>query len=259
MERALTVAIDAAQAAAREIRAIWDQQDAWVIDKDGGKGPLTQADLAADKIIQDHLRTAFPDDGLLSEETTDNPKRLAKRRVWIIDPVDGTREFVDRVPEFVVSIGLVVEGEARLGVLVNPITGEVMTGVVGHGATYNGQPAGVTDRDQPAGSRVVVSRSEVKKGWFDRWRDQVDFQPVGSVAYKLGLVGTGRADATFTPKPRNEWDLCAGAAIIVAGGGRATDGSDVPYRFNRPDPLHVGVVGTNGGLHPAIMSLLGQL
>lgn len=256
MDHELLIATEAATEAAAAIRAIWDREDAWVVDKEGGKGPLTQADLAADKILQDRLRTAFPDDGILSEEDVDDPVRLGKRRVWILDPLDGTREFVDRVPEFVVSVGLVVEGQAMLGVLVNPVTGMTMTGIVGRGAWLDGEPSGVSDHRAFAGARIVVSRSETKKGWFDAWKDQVQLEPVGSVAYKLGLVGTGQAEATFTPKPRNEWDVCAGAAIIVAGGGRATDSSDVPYGFNRPDPLHHGVVGTNGHLHAAILDLM---
>ncbi|MFK7930243.1 MAG: 3'(2'),5'-bisphosphate nucleotidase CysQ [Myxococcota bacterium] len=256
MNAELQIAIDAATQAAAAIRQIWDQENAWVVDKEGGKGPLTQADLAADAIIQDCLKTAFPSDAILSEETTDDPSRLGRSRVWIIDPVDGTREFVERVPEFVVSVGLVIDGVAMLGVLLNPITGELMTGVVGQGATYNGSPASVTDRRSLAGARVVVSRSETQKGWFDHWASDVNLEPVGSVAYKLGLVGTGQADATFTPKPRSEWDVCAGAAIIAAAGGRATDGSDIPYRFNRTPPLHQGVVGTNGHLHAAIMALI---
>jgi len=256
MDRELTVAVEAARAASAEIKKIWEQESAWVVDKEHGRGPLTQADLAADRILQDHLRTAFPDDGLLSEEDADDATRLGKERVWIIDPLDGTREFVDRVPEFVVSVGLVVQGKARLGVLINPVRGMEMTGVVGAGVTLDGRTVRTTDRAELDGARVVVSRSETRKGWFDDFKDRLQLEPVGSVAYKLGLVGTGQADATFTPKPRNEWDVCAGAAIIVAAGGQATDGQGVPYAFNRKDPLHHGVVGTNGHLHQAILGLM---
>ena len=256
MDRELTVAMEAAQAPAAAIKQIWDQESAWVVDKEGGRGPLTQADLAADEILQDRLRSAFPDDGILSEEAADDPSRLGKRRVWILDPLDGTREFVDRVPEFVVSVGLVVDGKARLGVLVNPVSGMAMTGVVGQGVTLDGRTVRTTDRKELDGARIVVSRSETKKGWFDAFRDRVQLEPVGSVAYKLGLVGTGQADATFTPKPRSEWDLCGGVAIILAGEGQATDGQGRPYKFNQEKPLHHGVVGTNGGLHQAILGLI---
>ena len=147
-------------------------------------------------------------------------------------------------------------GKARLGVLVNPVSGMAMTGVVGQGVTLDGRTVRTTDRKELDGARIVVSRSETKKGWFDAFRDRVQLEPVGSVAYKLGLVGTGQADATFTPKPRSEWDLCGGVAIILAGEGQATDGQGRPYKFNQEKPLHHGVVGTNGGLHQAILGLI---
>ena len=214
MDRELAVALDAATQAAAAVKAIWDREDAWVLHKADGRGPLTEADLAADEILQDVIRSSFPDDGILSEETADDPARLGKQRVWILDPLDGTREFVDRIPEFVISVGLAIDGEAAVGVLINPVKGEVMTGAMGQGVTFNGEAARVTEQRELPGARVVVSRSEAKKGWFERWRDDIEFEPVGSVAYKLGLVGTGRADASFTPKPRSEWDICGGVAII---------------------------------------------
>jgi myo-inositol-1(or 4)-monophosphatase len=255
MDHELSVAIEAATAAAAAIRAIYDRDDAWVVDKDGGKGPLTQADLAADAILQERLRAAFPTDAILSEETADSPERLGNARVWILDPLDGTREFVDRVPEFVVSVALVVDGRPALGVLVHPLTGRVMSGVVGVGAWLDGAPVRTTDRANLDGARIVVSRSEMKKGMFAGWQGRAVLEPVGSVAYKLGLVGVGLADATFTPRPRSEWDVAAGAAIVLAGGGLATDTAGEPYAFNRPKPLVEGVVVSNGPLHGELLAL----
>src|SRR5690606_20851584 len=129
-----------------------------VSQKDGGRGPLTEADLAADRIIGDALRTHFPGDGLLSEEVADDPARLGRSRVWIVDPLDGTREFTVKLPEFVVSIGLAIEGEPALGVLVNPATGDVYAGVVGRGATRNEQPIRVSGHHGVDGARFLVSR-----------------------------------------------------------------------------------------------------
>lgn len=255
MDREIEVAVAAATQAAAAIREIYQAQSAWVVDKDGGKGPLTQADLAADAILQDHLRTAFPDDAILSEESADAPERLQHRRVWILDPLDGTREFVDRVPEFVVSVGLVVHGRAHLGVLVHPLREEVMVGLVGDGAYLDGARVTTTDRDRLDGARLVVSRTELSKGMFDAWTDRVGLEAVGSVAYKMGLVGIGRADATFTPRPRSEWDVAAGAAIVIAAGGRCTNIDGEDYRFNKPRPLVDGVVVSNGPLHPELLRL----
>jgi myo-inositol-1(or 4)-monophosphatase len=258
MERELEVARAATRAAAEAVRAIWASDDAWVVDKAGDKGPLTKADLEAQRILLEHLRAAFPDDAILSEESTDDLRRLGRSRVWILDPVDGTREFVDRVPEFVVSCGLVVDGAPRVGVLVNPATGAVMDGGPGLGVRLDGVPVRVTSTASLESARIVVSRSETRKGWFGAFADRVRLEPVGSVAWKLGLVATGQADATFTPKPRSEWDVAAGAALVAGAGGRTSGRGGQPWVFNRPEPLVPGVVATNGTLHDAILDLMAQ-
>lgn len=256
LERELQVAIDAAREAAAAVRAIRQRDEVAFEEKADGKGPLTEADLASNRILIDLLSAAFPDDAILSEETADDPARLKARRVWIIDPIDGTREFTEDVPEYVVSVGLAVDGEAAVGVLANPATGELFTGLVGAEATYNGAPCRVTDRATLDGARLVVSNSEYKKGWFDHLKEMASPEPVGSVAYKFGLVAAGLADATFTPKPRNEWDLLGGVACLRAAGGRATDGQGVDYTFNHADPLKIGVAGSNGALHDAVLALI---
>jgi myo-inositol-1(or 4)-monophosphatase len=254
MERELSTAIEAATQAAAAIREIYQRESAWVTDKEGGKGPLTEADLAADEILQDAIRRAFPQDAILSEERADDPSRLNATRVWILDPLDGTREFVDRVPEFVVSVALAVDGRPTLGVLVHPLTGQIMSGVVGMGAWLDGQSVHTTSRDRFEGARIVVSRSEFRKGMFSEWEGRAVLEPVGSVAYKMGLVGTGQADATFTPRPRSEWDVAAGAAIVLAAGGRATGTDGLPYALNQPKPLVRGVVVSNGPLHDPLLA-----
>jgi myo-inositol-1(or 4)-monophosphatase len=257
VERELQVATDAARRAGAAIRDVFERRATIAVThKDGDKGPLTEADLASDAILADALRTAFPDDGLLSEESGDDASRLGKRRVWIVDPLDGTREFTMGLPEFVVSIGLVVDGEAVFGVLYQPIVDDLLCGIVGGGAWANGTPCRVSSRADVDGARFLVSRNEMEKGWFDRYRGRVNVEPMGSVAYKFGQVAAGRVDATFTPKPRNEWDLCGGVACLLAAGGRASDGSGAPYRFNAPDPLKHGVCGTNGNLHDAVLELM---
>jgi len=256
LDRELEVAVEAARKAGAAIKAIYDSEDFEVRQKEDDKGPLTEADLTADRILTEMLLGAFPDDALLSEEKVDDPSRLQNSRCWIIDPLDGTREFTLHIPEFCVSIGLSIDGECALGVLFNPATGELFTGVVGAEATYNGSPCRVTDHATIEGARLLVSRSEHKKGWFEAIENEATLRPCGSVAYKFGLVAAGLAEASFTPKPRNEWDLIGGVGCILAAGGQCTDGSRVPYRFNRADPLHIGVAGTNGDIHDAVMGLI---
>jgi myo-inositol-1(or 4)-monophosphatase len=256
VDRELEIALRAAREAANAIRVIYDSEAYRVEQKSGGRGPLTEADLAANRILLQALTEAFPNDGLLSEESRDDRSRLKRSRVWIVDPLDGTREFTLGIPEFVVSVGLVQEGRPVLGVLHNPATGEVITGVQGRGVTYNGDPVHTTDHAVIEGARFLVSRSEHGKGWFEPYEDIAVLTPMGSVAYKLGLVAAGRAEATFTPKPRNEWDLAGGVACVLAGGGRASNGRGESYEFNQPDPLHIGVCGTNGALHPAVLEMM---
>lgn len=256
MDRELQVAAEAVREAGRAIKEIFDT-NAWSVEeKEDGKGPLTEADLAANDILIRAIKAAFPNDGILSEETADDGRRLQGSRAWIIDPLDGTREFTLRIPEFVVSLGLSIDGRAAVGALFQPLTGDLILGAEGIGTTLNGEKVRVSEHASVKGGKFLVSRSEHKKGWFEAWEDEADMTPVGSVAYKLGLVACGQAEATFTPKPRNEWDLCGGVACLLAAGGRATNGKGEPYRFNERDPLKIGVCGTNGAIHEAVMGMM---
>ncbi len=253
-QKALSIAIDAAREAGAAVRGFY--KDRTIVKEKGEDNPLTEADLASDAILAERLRGAFPDYGWLSEETVDSPARLAAESAWIVDPLDGTKEFTLGIPEFVVSIGLVVRGRPVLGVLYNPIREELFAGLVGVGATFNGAPCRVSDHLGLQGARIVCSRTEAKKGWFDKYLDRISLVPTGSVAYKFGLVAAGMAEATFTPQPRNEWDICAGVALVEAAGGRASNRLGEAYVFNRPDPLVNGVCATNGHVHADILGLM---
>ncbi|MES2639109.1 MAG: 3'(2'),5'-bisphosphate nucleotidase CysQ [Myxococcota bacterium] len=251
---ALRTAVDAAREAGEAIRGFY--KDRTILLDKGGDNPLTEADLAADAILAERLRGAFPDFGWLSEESVDDPARLSAESAWIVDPLDGTKEFTLGIPEFVVSIGLVVKGSPVLGVLYNPIREELFAGIVGEGATFNGAPCRVSNHAGLQGARIVCSRTEAKKGWFDKYLDRISLVPTGSVAYKFGLVAAGHAEATFTPQPRNEWDICGGVALVLAAGGNATTRRGEPYVFNRANPLVDGVCATNGRVHPDILGLM---
>jgi myo-inositol-1(or 4)-monophosphatase len=254
MQQALAVAIEAAHAAGRAIRGLYGRKIA--IAQKGESGPVTEADLASNTCISRILCQAFPDDGWLSEETADRPDRLARSRVWIVDPLDGTWEFTTGVPEFVVSIGLSVEGVAVLGVLYNPVTEETFSGLRGEGAWLNGIPMAVSPTADLLSSTFCVSRTESGKGLLKGLEGRLNLQPRGSVAYKCGLVAAGRYEGVFTYNPRNEWDICAGVAIIEAAGGRVTDRQGKPYRFNQLDPLKRPLAGTNTRVHAALIAVL---
>ncbi|MEN9785045.1 MAG: inositol monophosphatase [Pseudomonadota bacterium] len=251
----LRTLLDEALAAAREaagaVRACY--RDRTVLLQKGEDNPLTEADLASVRVLHTRLRDRHPDFGWLDEETPDDGSWHARPWAWVVDPLDGTREFTRGIPEFVVSIGLLHAGRPVLGVLVNPVTGEVFAGAEGLGATLDGAPAQVSAHPSIEGARVACSRTEHARGDLVAW-EGLDLVPVGSVAYKLGLVAAGRVEANFTPQPRNAWDIAGGVAIVLAAGGRVTDGRGRPLDLRGPSPLHTGgLYASNGLFHDALL------
>lgn len=211
------------------------------IEYKSGRDPVTEADRIADRTLREVLLQEG--EGWLSEETIDDFSRLEKRRVWVVDPIDGTREFISGIPEWCISVGFVKDGHAVAGGICNPSTGEVFLGIVGGGVTVNGTSVCVSHRESQEGALVLASRSEVTRGEWDCYEDApFVMRPMGSVAYKLALVASGRADATWTRSPKHEWDIAAGAALVEAAGGivRNLDGSKP--RFNSPSPLLPGLI-----------------
>jgi len=201
-----------------------------------GFDPVTEADTEVDIL----LRRLLPrnGEGWLSEETTDDASRLQCRRVWVVDPLDGTREFVEGIPEWCVSVGLVIDGEPAAGGILNPATGQKVLGARGHGVTLDGRPARVSGRPGLAGATVLASRSEVRRKEWEGYREDLfTIRPCGSVAYKLAQVAAGLADATWTLVPKHEWDVAAGVALVLAAGGTVwEDNPGEAVRFNRPSP-----------------------
>ncbi|MCP3995348.1 MAG: 3'(2'),5'-bisphosphate nucleotidase CysQ [bacterium] len=223
------------------------------LKKEGGD-PVTEADIRVDAEMQRILPESG--EGWLSEESVDDRKRLGKSRVWIVDPIDGTREFVEGIPEWCVSIGLIEDGRPVAGGIHNPATGERITGSVDTGLVYAG-PKPVSGKHSLDGALIGASRSEMRRGEWDRFEDGA-FQivPMGSVAYKLALVAAGRLDATWTLVPKNEWDLAAGVALIESAGGWAVlkDGSEPTW--NDEDPLVPGFIATTPELRDEVAALL---
>jgi len=252
----LELAVAAAHEAGAIIRSLYGKGIAVTEKGDRGDSPLTEADTRANETLQRRIAAAFPDDGWLSEESADTDERLSKRRVWIVDPLDGTKEFVREVPELAVCVALVEDGSPIVGVTYNPIRDETFAAARGRGATWNGQPIRVSATRDLAAAIVLASRSESERGEWDRFHGRFRVECCGSVAYKLALVGAGRADATFTLSPKNEWDVCSAACVIECAGGRVTDIAGHPLRYNQPSPTLAGVVATNGVLHDSILEAL---
>jgi len=225
------------------------------IGSKGKNNPVTIADTEADSKIKEILTHHFPDYGWLSEETVDNDERLGKERVWIVDPLDGTKEFINKVPEFCVAIGLSDHGEPVVGVTYNPITEELWWSGRGMGCHLGNHRVSVTTTSQLKVASVLASRSETKRGEWDVFQGVLVAVPTGSVAYKLAMVAGGKADATFTRSPKNEWDIASGAALIIEAGGTMTDIDGQPMRFNQKVTKCAGLIASNGILHDALMEV----
>lgn len=219
--------------------------------------PVTDADLAADRLLKERLLALRPDAGWLSEETVDDPARYDKKTVWVVDPLDGTKEFVMGIPEFSVSVALVEEGQPILGVIYNPAAAELYSCMLGSGVYLNGASTRVSHRRDLRGARVDASRSEMKRGEFEPFQELVNLRIMGSIAYKLARVAAGQVDATWSRGPKNEWDICAGVLMVLEGGGSCVNLDDQPFSFNRPGgPKVNGIIADNGTLHEELISVL---
>jgi myo-inositol-1(or 4)-monophosphatase len=222
-----------------------------------GYDPVTEADTAVDAALRQEL--LGPGEGWLSEESVDDSSRLNRSRVWIVDPLDGTREFVAGIPEFCVSVAMVENGRPVAGGICNPATNEIFLGSLETGITYNGQPARASQKPSLAGALVLASRSEIKRGeWKGFENAPFQIRPMGSVAYKLALVSAGRADLTFTLTPKHEWDVAAGAALVESAGGFASTLDHQPLRCNNRSPWLSGLLAGGRLLQGELRSLLGD-
>ncbi len=217
--------------------------------------PVTEADEAVDAA----LRSTLPQsgEGWLSEETVDDPSRLDCARTWIVDPIDGTKEFVQGIPEWCVSVGLIEGDQPVAGGILIPSRDLTIVGSLDTGVTVNGEPARVRDLHGLNGVAVLASRSEVKRGQWECFAEApFSVEPMGSVACKMALVAAGLADATWTLVPKNEWDVAAGTALVRAAGGAVWRPDGEPLKFNQPKTLLPGLLATPAGLERPLRDYL---
>ena len=171
--------------------------------------------------------------------------------------MDGTKEFIQKIPEFAVSIALVENGAPVLGVTYNPPTDQLYWAARGYGSWCGAQRLHVSSLARLPEATILSSRSETKRGEWDAFRNAFLTRPTGSIAYKLSVIASGEADASFTLVPKNEWDICAGLLIVEEAGGKVTNLDGSPVVFNQSKTLLPGLVASNTSLHDQILQLIG--
>jgi 3'(2'), 5'-bisphosphate nucleotidase len=262
--------LDVARAVALEaagVVASFQGRPLGVEHKAGGE-PVSLADIASSDLIVARLRQEFPDDAILSEELPDTPERLTTSRVWMIDPIDGTRDFVRGEPGYVVMIGLVVEGRPRIGAVVQPSTRTIWSGAVGMGAwketpAVKRTPIRVAASD-PSRIRLVSSKSH-RTEYYERFAQalggQIDEIRLGSVGLKVALIAEGSRDLYAYPGGQTKiWDSCAPEAILTAAGGRLTDSDGNELCYTDLALLNPrGIVASNGLVHERALVAIAKL
>jgi 3'(2'), 5'-bisphosphate nucleotidase len=258
-EKELDFAIKLSREAGCIVLDYYDKQ--YEIDLKKENEPVTQADKASNDFITDELRKAYPDDGILAEESKDDLSRLGKSRVWLVDPMDGTREFIDKIGEFAVMIGLVENGEPVMGVVYQPTENKLFYARKGSGAflqrdgeTVTLQVSSVSDISQ---MRLVVSRSHRSK-LVDAMKESLGIErevASGSVGLKVGLLTQEKTDLYLHPNSKTkEWDTCAPEMILHEAGGRITDCWGSPLAYNKENVYNdKGFVASNGRFHNEIV------
>lgn len=252
----LSLLIDAALEAGK-IATRYSGKEAKRWEKPGGAGPVTEADLAVNEMLEATLPAARPDYGWLSEETEDNTDRLNRSRIFVIDPIDGTRSFAEGSRTWAHSLAICEEGIATAAVVYLPQRDLLFAAAAGQGATLNGNAINVADTAHLIDAEVLAAKPNLNSS---HWRDGhvPDFGRAyrPSLAYRMALVAQGRFNGMLTLRPSWEWDIAAGDLIIREAGGLCTDRFGAPLRFNNPKPKLSGVVAGGKQLHRQISAAL---
>ncbi|MCX7558028.1 3'(2'),5'-bisphosphate nucleotidase CysQ [Sulfitobacter sp. F26204] len=242
----LPLLVDAARMAGR-VATSFTGPTAQRWDKADNAGPVTEADLAVNDLLLTTLRLARPDYGWLSEETEDTADRLNTERLFIIDPIDGTRSFVEGSNTWAHSIAVAERGVITAAVVYLPLRDKLYAAALGQGATLNGFPIHASEAATLTRSTILATKPVMAaEHWKSNAAPNFKRSHRPSLAYRLALVAEGRFDAMVTLRRSWEWDIAAGALIITEAGGIAQDRTGAELRFNNPDPRLNGVVAGGG-------------
>ncbi|WP_417262308.1 3'(2'),5'-bisphosphate nucleotidase CysQ [Celeribacter sp.] len=252
----LELLIEAARNAGEIARPYW-RADPEVWDKGGGQGPVTEADLAVDRMLHEYLLSERPEYGWLSEETVDTTsERLGKKRVFIVDPIDGTRSFIHGDHNWAHSLAIAEEGEVIAAVVFLPLRERLFHAVKGQGAYLNDEPLIVTERCDLDGATVLAPRQHLDDEHWQGGAPKFIHKYRPSLAYRLTLVAQGRYDAMFSFRDTWEWDVAAGTLILTEAGGQVTDLAGQTPVFNQPRPQLGGLVAGCPNLADGILARL---
>jgi myo-inositol-1(or 4)-monophosphatase len=228
-----------------------------VVDKPGGAGPVTAADLEIDRMLRAELTAARPGYGWLSEESEDTPARLARGRVFVVDPIDGTRAFIAGEKSWSHSLALVEDGRVVAGVVHLPMLGRTYRAALGGGATANGRAIGVSARADLEDARVLATATQLDPSHWRGDTPRLERHMRPSLAYRLCLAAEGRFDAMLTFRDSWEWDVAAGDLIASEAGAVVTDRTGAALVYNNAHPQVPGVIVAGATLHAAILARVG--
>lgn len=232
----------------------WFREDPRVWMKDGDS-PVSEADFAVDRFLREELLKARPDYGWLSEETDDNLDRMQNERVFVVDPIDGTRGFINGLKQWCVSIAVVENNRPVAGVLECPVLKQTISAVSGHGATVNGKAVYAAPGQQHDIIRVTGPRS-LQTAVGDLSHLNMRRTPfVPSLAYRLAMMAMGEIDLALARSSAKDWDLAAADLIVHEAGGRLTDLQGKTLRYNCPDIRHDTLVASRASDHDEMLDL----
>jgi myo-inositol-1(or 4)-monophosphatase len=244
MQRELEMLQDTVRRAGQRVLQL--AQDGFDTHIKQDRSPVTSADLEVGRLLRQDLLGAFPDDGWLSEEDPDDPQRLDKKRIWVVDPIDGTKYFMKGVPQYTISVALVKASRPVTAVVYNPATKQLFSAVRSSGAWLNGHRIRV--RNPHTRPSILVSPPAWERGRFRTLEAAAECRPIGSIAYTLALIAAGQADGTLNMDRLNEWDVAAGVLLVEEAGGIALDSKGNQLRFNQPQTAIQGIIAAPIGL-----------
>ncbi len=246
----LALLIEAAKGAGDIASRFWSGENT-VWDK-GRDDPVSDADLATDTYLRETLTAARPDYGWLSEETADDQTRLARDTTFIVDPIDGTRAFIDGQKTWAHSIATAHQGQVTAGVVFLPLRDKLYAAARGEGATLNGAPIRTSTTTDMTAATILANRWAYEpRYWTDGPPEAArHFRP--SIAYRLCLVAEGRFDAMVTFRDSWEWDIAAGALIVEEAGGQATEAKGSALTFNTKSRAAKGILAATPALHDGL-------